>query len=172
MLTEEAINAAHKARWAEAAEKYGGQFQVPKELVREMGEQHRLDWVAFTESRERGGESKGRRDKTARMHQFVRENIGNSVSPSDLAEHAEASLGTAYQFINDNRSLFRKEGAGQYVVVDAERERADAKRPTRAPALPSERSDSDSTATSEASTANAILAAMTGEDEQRVVGKW
>lgn len=162
-VTEQEINQGHADRWAAAVAKYGDKYSVPWSVVTEIGEATRLAWVAFVAARTGDGEDRPRRDKTPKMRAFVQANIGRTITVGDLAEAAEASIGTAYAFINDNRTTFRKDGRGQYHVLDTAAERAAARGPASRAISAAAPSDDASAATTAVSIATAAIAHMTGE---------
>ena len=156
------INEAHKARWADAAAKHGGKWNVPSSVATELGEMNRLDWVAFTEQRDGNGELRPRRDKGRRMTEFCHGNVGRTVSVAELAAAADASVGTAYAFVNDNRSTFRKDGHG-FVILDTSAERAAARAPSGRHTTPSAPRVGDPVVTDDVAIASRAIAEMTGD---------
>lgn len=153
---EQRINQAHKDRYYAAAAECGGDIHaIPKEVREQLNEQLRQDWLDFYNGvRVEDHSPKKRKDKSARLAAFVKANPGLQVTPQDLVKQTEAAIGTVYAWMSDNRSLFRKLGAGTYLIVDEGAERAAAKvkpRPT---------SDSD------AALANRALAALTGSEQE------
>ena len=172
MLTEQEINEAHAARWAEATTKYGSKFDVPRQVVSELGEQLRLAWCSFYEARNGGDESRPRRDKTKRMTEFLKANVGKQITAEELAEATQASNGTAYAFISDHRSAFRKDGRGRYTILDVGAERAAARTAPVAPVVHAAASDALAAATNDIAIATAAVARMAGESAPiRTVGK-
>lgn len=155
--TEARINQAHKDRYAEAAEAYGGDiYAIPKDVREKLNEQLRQDWLDFYNGvRVEDRSPKKRKDKSARLAAFVKANPGMQVTPQELVNKTEAAIGTVYAWMSDNRSLFRKLGAGTYLIIDSDAERAAAK--GKAP-----RNSSDA----EAALVNRTLAALTGAEEE------
>lgn len=171
-VTEQDINREHAERWQAASAKYGSKFLVPRAVIAEMGEATRLAWVAFVEARNGGGEDRPRRDKTPKMQSFVQANVGRTITVGELAEAADASVGTAYAFINDHRTTFRKDGRGQYLILDTAAERAAARAAASRATTPAAAPDSAAAAAAAVNIATAAIASMSGEAPTiRTVGK-
>lgn len=72
---------------------------------------------------------KKKRSKTSSvLADFIKNKIGDNISPNQIAEDCKVSLPTVYNFINANRSWFKKAGRGLYTILDAEEERKNAKK--------------------------------------------
>jgi hypothetical protein len=172
LQTDEArINANHKARYAEAQAKYGGKFSVPVDVDLALGEIHRKEWVAYYAAINGEGEERTKRDKTRRMTDWCATNVGAVVTAGDLAAAVDAAIGTAYSFIADHRSQFRKDARGTYIVLDVSAERAAAKSAASPTTLPPAPSAAAVAAANEAAIVNTALAHLTGERPTPQVGK-
>lgn len=172
-MTEVQINAAHKERYREAAEKYGSKFRVPRDVDQRLGEMLRQDWLRFYGRDEQSQTSNtNRRDKTKKLHDYVKANPGANVTAESLADAVDCSTGTAHAFIRDNRSAFRAgDTRGHYLVVDQDADRAAARRtPAAPPTLPvvgRNEPAGTTTARSDSDAVEAILGAMTGSTAPR-----
>lgn len=171
ILSEADVASNHEARWAEALEQFGDKFAVPMPLVHTLQEANRQDWLQFYEN---GNDdpNRPRRDKTARMMQFVKDNVGQTVSPQGLADAAEAAIGTSYAFIDANRFMFRKVGTGQFLILDTVGDRAAAKSGATGATLPRAASIVPDAVSAEVDIVNGALDRMTGAvAPTRTVGK-
>lgn len=73
--------------------------------------------------------TKKKKGKTSQvLSDFVKNNIGKTITANLIADECKVSLPTVYNFINSNRSWFKKVGRGLYLVLDAEEERKNAKK--------------------------------------------
>lgn len=175
MSTEHQINEDHAARWAEAAEQYGGIHNVPNEVRHSLSERLRQAWVNFVERRDRGdADEPHRRNKTKLMMDYCRDNVGAKITAPELAEAVGASNGTAYGFISEHRYLFRGEGRGVYVIIDPAAERAAerASVPAAPPVVAAPVAPVADVATQAAiDIASAAIGQMAGEERPRTVGK-
>lgn len=169
LMLEEQVNDLHRERWASAVAQYGSTFAVPGPVAMQLAEANRQDWLAFYEQGE-GDPNRPRKDKTQRMLAYVAENVGQVITPAMLVDAAESAIGTAYGFIDAHRSLFRKVGTGQYLVLDTDAERAAAKRAATGATLPRAGSDGGTVADHEADIVNAALDRMTGAAPRPVGG--
>lgn len=62
------------------------------------------------------------------LQEYLKLNIGNTVTVIAIAETCQVSSPTTYNFINTNRSWFKKVGRGSYLIVDADKEREMSKK--------------------------------------------
>lgn len=168
-LTEDEINARHHARWAEVAAQFGGDaHNVPWDIRTKLSDQNRLDWTEWVRLRDSGGHEPIKRDKTKKMWEFVNAHIGQRITAEMLAEAVDASIGTAYRFIRENKGMwFVSAGRGELLVVDFRAARAAAKQQPATPptmgAGAGVAANADSHAQRTADDVSAALAAMTGQ---------
>lgn len=82
-------------------------------------------WYSFFDFKKNTSTNKrGRRGgKKNVLNSFVKENIGKTVTPKEIADELEISLPTFYNFYNANRHFFKKIKRGQFEIVDADAER-------------------------------------------------
>jgi hypothetical protein len=59
---------------------------------------------------------------------FVKINIGSSITAQTLADKCSVSLPTVYSFITSNRGWFKKTGRGLYEIIDSDKEREKVKK--------------------------------------------
>lgn len=135
-MNEQDIKERHAHRVALLLEEHGKSYAIPFEAWGEVMEAMRRDWVAFYGHGEKPQPSQ-RRNKSARIASWAVANVGATVTPTQLAKAAEATLSTAYAFIRDHPQLFRRTGPGVFVIRDeaAERAAARAERQAVAPSL-------------------------------------
>jgi hypothetical protein len=132
-LTEDEINSLHKQEFKDAAEEFGGMFRIPFDRVMQIGSNTRERWCQFVAERDGQVTDPSRRhDKTAKLIAALRSNVGRVVTIADLQDMGECSRSTAYDFLADNRSQFRKVGNGQFEIIDTDAARAaDKAKPIR-----------------------------------------
>jgi predicted transcriptional regulator of viral defense system len=70
---------------------------------------------------------KKRSNKKEEVIYFIKQNIGETLTPAEIAEACEISMPTMYNFINSNIGYFKKVKRGVYEIVDAENERRKAR---------------------------------------------
>lgn len=176
-LTEEElqINQAHRDRMEAASRTYGSLFTIPYEVLQILYELNRREWVDWVKHRDmpEPTERVWNHDKTDKLLEFVRSQIGKLVSPNDLMKAADCSKGTAYAFIATNRGWFQRIGRGAYRVIDDDAERDAAKCATMhatRPAVASKPLASIPTAQDEADATVDVLRRIAG-DSPRTPGK-
>lgn len=69
-----------------------------------------------------------RSSKKNEIFEFLKGNIGEVLTPIEIAEACEISMPTMYNFINSNIGWFKKIKRGVYEIVDADEERKAARR--------------------------------------------
>jgi hypothetical protein len=69
-----------------------------------------------------------RSSKKNEIFEFLKGNIGEVLTPTEIAEACEISMPTMYNFINSNIGWFKKVKRGVYEIVDADEERKAAGR--------------------------------------------
>lgn len=73
-------------------------------------------------------EGKGsRKRKSSDINNFIKENIGREITPTQFAEEVGISLPTFYNFFNANRGWFKKIKRGLFEIVDANTNRQSEK---------------------------------------------
>jgi hypothetical protein len=85
-------------------------------------------WEKFNFSDVSKKENAPRKKKKKLLAEFVSSNIGNVITAEMFAKECEVSAPTVYNYINANRSSFKKVGRGQYEVIDSNKERELAKK--------------------------------------------
>lgn len=75
--------------------------------------------------KERGGVKVNKtRSKKEVITAYLKQNVGQIVTPAKVSEDVQISLPTFYNFYNANRHFFKKTGRGQFEVLNPEAERA------------------------------------------------
>lgn len=64
------------------------------------------------------------RSKKEIIASYLKQNVGQIVTPAKLSEEVKISLPTFYNFYNANRQFFKKTGRGQFEILNPEAERA------------------------------------------------
>jgi len=64
-----------------------------------------------------------RSTKKKEMFLFLEQNVGEVLTPSEIAEACEISMPTMYNFINSNIGWFKKVRRGVYEIVNGDEER-------------------------------------------------
>jgi len=64
-----------------------------------------------------------RSHKKNAIFDYLKKNVGNNLTPAEIADACEISMPTMYNFINSNIGWFKKVKRGLYEVVDADEER-------------------------------------------------
>lgn len=59
------------------------------------------------------------------LNSFVKDNVGKTVTPKDIARDLQISLPTFYNFYNENRHFFKKVKRGEFQIVDPSSNRVD-----------------------------------------------
>ena len=72
--------------------------------------------------------TKKRSSKKNEIFEFLKGNIGEVLTPTEIAEACEISMPTMYNFINSNIGWFKKVKRGVYEIVNADEERKAARR--------------------------------------------
>lgn len=80
-------------------------------------------WSEFGFNSSMANNIKKRSSKKSEMFEFLKGNIGESLTPAEIAEACEISMPTMYNFINSNIGWFKKIKRGVYEIVDADEER-------------------------------------------------
>jgi hypothetical protein len=120
------INRQHAERWAAAG---------PDRDVRALQEQHRLDWIDWTDKRQPEGNGP-LHDKEAKIKAFIVAHHREDVTLQQLMEETGAAQGTAYSYIREMPDSFRKVGTSRWRVTDPVRARVEAATmPQDAPAV-------------------------------------
>lgn len=82
-------------------------------------------WIKFFDvestSSEIGAKKRGR--KGSDLTNYVKSNIGKTVTPKDVAEELGISLPTFYNFYNANRGFFKKVKRGEFQIINPEHAR-------------------------------------------------
>lgn len=81
-----------------------------------------MDYFKFTAERsERAGK---RTSKTKKIESYLKDNVGKTVTPKQVAEEVGMSLPTFYNFYNANTGYFKKVQRGSFEILDPKQERA------------------------------------------------
>lgn len=64
-----------------------------------------------------------RKRKSSDFKQFLVNNVNRNISIKEICEELNISMPTAYKYVSENRSFFKKAGRGCYTIIDAEKER-------------------------------------------------
>lgn len=81
-----------------------------------------MDYFKFTAERsERVGK---RTSKTKKIESYLKDNVGKTVTPKQVAEEVGMSLPTFYNFYNANTGYFKKVQRGSFEILDPKQERA------------------------------------------------
>lgn len=81
-----------------------------------------MDYFKFTAERsERAGK---RTSKTKKIESYLKDNVGKTVTPKQVAEEVGMSLPTFYNFYNANTGYFKKIQRGSFEILDPKQERA------------------------------------------------
>lgn len=135
MLTIEEIQDRHASRVSDLLTNHASLNDLTPEQRFTLDEATRLDYVAmydFLAGRVRSeapvqGETKPRKGSTPNLIAgWLSEHIGETVGAAQIAEAVGTSQGSAYAYIDANRSAFKKVGRGVYEVVDVDAARAAA----------------------------------------------
>lgn len=73
-------------------------------------------------------EKASKKKKAKSFIEFIDSNVGKIVSMKALSEELSISMPTAYKYVSDNRSAFKKVGHGKYEIVDTKKERVESKK--------------------------------------------
>jgi hypothetical protein len=92
-------------------------YSVSSSFVKEVWEKHGL--IGSGASTSEGKRSK----KTGVIENYLKENIGKTITPHDLVSATGISMPTFYNFYNANRGFFKKIKRGQFEIVDPNAER-------------------------------------------------
>ncbi len=63
-------------------------------------------------------ESKKRVGKKSAIDQFIKSNIGKTVSAKSICSELNITTPTFYNYFNKNRSYFKKASKGEYLIID------------------------------------------------------
>lgn len=81
-------------------------------------------WSMFGFKQKGGTKVNKTRSKKEVITAYLKQNVGQIVTPAKLSEDVQISLPTFYNFYNANRHFFRKTGRGQFEILNPETERA------------------------------------------------
>ncbi len=87
-----------------------GYYNISKDFVIDFYSKNN----ATVEKSERGS----RKKKQSNMIDFLKSNVGKTVTPKEVAEAVNISLPTFYNFFNANRGYFKKIKRGEFEIVD------------------------------------------------------
>lgn len=80
-------------------------------------------WEFFGFDNLKQRERSKRIDKTSLLNEFVRSNIGKTLSVKDICNQLNISGPTFYSYFNSYRQHFKKVQHGYYMIIDPEEER-------------------------------------------------
>lgn len=81
-------------------------------------------WSAFGFEQKGGVKVNKTRSKKEVITAYLKQNVGQIVTPAKVSEDVKISLPTFYNFYNANRHFFKKTGRGQFEILNPEVERA------------------------------------------------
>lgn len=108
-----ALTAFKQNMSASEASKY---YSVSIERINEI-------WNKYNLSNEKTGSTK-RSKKTAVIEQYLKENVGKTITPHIVVEATGISMPTFYNFYNANRSFFKKVKRGHFEIINPDMERS------------------------------------------------
>jgi len=81
-------------------------------------------WSMF-EFKQKGGVKMNKtRSKKEVITAYLKQNVGQIITPAKVSEDVQISLPTFYNFYNANRHFFKKTGRGQFEILNPEIERS------------------------------------------------
>jgi len=80
-------------------------------------------WSMFGFKEKGGTKVNKTRSKKEVITAYLKQNIGQIVTPAKVSEDVQISLPTFYNFYNANRHFFKKTGRGQFEILNPESER-------------------------------------------------
>jgi hypothetical protein len=83
-------------------------------------------WVAFSFKKKGGTTVAKTRSKQEVISAYLKQNVGQIVTPAKVSDDVKISLPTFYNFYNANRHFFKKVQRGQFEILDPQSERAKA----------------------------------------------
>lgn len=81
-------------------------------------------WSMFGFKQKGGVKVNKTRSKKEVITTYLKQNVGQIVTPAKVSEDVQISLPTFYNFYNANRHFFRKTGRGQFEILNPEAERS------------------------------------------------
>jgi hypothetical protein len=81
-------------------------------------------WSTFGFKQKGGTKVNKTRSKKEVITAYLKQNVGQIITPAKLSEDVQISLPTFYNFYNANRQFFRKTGRGQFEILNPEAERS------------------------------------------------
>lgn len=81
-------------------------------------------WSLFGFKEKGGSKVNKTRSKKEVIATYLKQNVGQIVTPAKVSQDVQISLPTFYNFYNANRHFFRKTGRGQFEILNPEAERA------------------------------------------------
>lgn len=81
-------------------------------------------WSTFGFEQKGGVKVNKTRSKKEVITAYLKQNVGQIVTPAKISEDVKISLPTFYNFYNANRHFFKKTGRGQFEILNPEVERA------------------------------------------------
>lgn len=68
-----------------------------------------------------------RKEKNNKIFDYLKSNIGKTITPKDFCDTLEVSLPTFYNFFNANRGWFKKVKRGQFEIINEPENRVSVK---------------------------------------------
>jgi transposase len=81
-----------------------------------------MDYFEFTSQKQEAAAK--RSSKSKKIESYLKDNVGKTVTPKQVAEEVGMSLPTFYNFYNANRSYFKKVKRGEFEILDPKAERS------------------------------------------------
>jgi len=84
-----------------------------------------IKWMDYFEFTTQKLEATAKRSsKSKKIESYLKDNVGKTVTPKQVAEEVGMSLPTFYNFYNANRSYFKKVKRGEFEILDPKAERS------------------------------------------------
>lgn len=80
-------------------------------------------WSMFGFKEKGGSKVNKTRSKKEVITSYLKQNVGQIVTPAKVSQDVQISLPTFYNFYNANRHFFKKTGRGQFEILNPEVER-------------------------------------------------
>lgn len=81
-------------------------------------------WSTFGFKQKGGVKVNKTRSKKEVITAYLKQNVGQIITPAKVSEDVQISLPTFYNFYNANRHFFKKTGRGQFEILNPEIERS------------------------------------------------
>jgi hypothetical protein len=93
-----------------------------------LSEELALKWYKFFSLENNNLNSKKKKGRKGKdLINYVKSNVGKTITPKSVIEELDISLPTFYNFYNANRGFFKKIKRGEFEIVDPNLERSISK---------------------------------------------